>query len=178
MTSKRKAATPSSSGAICKLLLADDFRLEQGGKVTALGLYVDGVIVIHMDEGLPDPTLEAPIAIEGISLLVAVSGLEGEHSIGMGLSGGNKDVPTGPVQEQKVSFESGGHSIQMITKIRPLLIGSLGIKHVLVSIDGTEMLLPFEVRRGVPPGAQSHPANDQKAKPRSKSGRSSVASKG
>lgn len=138
---------PSKIAPRIEFFLADDIRLELDGKVTAVGLYPDRNIVAIVLPDTPDPSINSPIAIDSISLLINVGNLEGEHEIEI------EFVPASGVVDGKVSFvrkflfPSLHTSANLVSRFRPLLIGSFGVKKLLVRIDEETHEFAFTVSR-------------------------------
>lgn len=129
----------TGSHASAKLLVADQFRTEQGGKILAIGLYADGVVVIPSDA--PPPTPEMPLGIE-LSLLVTISGVAGKGPVLVQL--GNK-----PAREMNVELRPFG-AANLVLNLQPLLVESFGRKVLTVTFAGETHELSFEVRQGEP----------------------------
>lgn len=136
--SRSQSVQPTSS---VKLLVADQFRVEAGGKVLAIGLYPDGVVVMQMPADAPDPTDESPVGIAQLALLLSVSGSGRSHNLRVQL--GADDA-----KEFPVDLGTAG-SVNVILDLRPLVIRSFGIKPVVVELAGERHELSFEIRRGV-----------------------------
>ena len=87
-TAPRKRATRSATAELMpavrattvRFFLADDMRQEVNGKVTAVGLYADNVIVAEMSADDPDPTPERVAGLPSLSILASVSVRPGQHS--------------------------------------------------------------------------------------------------
>lgn len=140
-----------------RLYIADDFRQEVDNKVTAVGLYSDLVVVANVMPGTPPPTVEDPIVINGISAMITVGGLEGEHSVKLDfrdpLAAGPAQV-TGP---QNVIFPTELGAVNLLVRFQPFITGGPGKKLMVVTVDGEETALEFELRLGkiVPTAASS-----------------------
>lgn len=152
---------PSKSGVVqalgavaIDLHVADDLRVEADGKVTAVGLYPDRVVVLLVPADAPPPNKAIPFAFDSVALLINVRNLGGNHEISIRL--GNEDDPADfsavMTRKQVVNFADPARSINLVCKFRPFPVASFGHKVVTVTIDGTDYELPFEVRRGDAPG--------------------------
>ena len=75
-------------GPYAKMLVADEFRMEQSGKALAIGLYADGVVVLTIPKNAPQPTKDTPVGFDGVALLLTVGGVEGPTTVRFGLEGG------------------------------------------------------------------------------------------
>ncbi|MBD2222712.1 hypothetical protein H6G33_37975 [Calothrix sp. FACHB-1219] len=125
-------------GPYVKMLVADEFRMEQSGKVLAIGLYSDSVVVLTIPKNAPKPTKETPIGFDGVSLLLTIGGIVGETSVRFGLEGGQ-------AIEHRLNLQSGT-SANIIVNIKPFRIASFGVKNVIVELAGSTHKLHFEVR--------------------------------
>ena len=133
---------------ICKLLVADDFRAEASGKVTAVGLFADSVVVVNAPAEAPAPTPELPVGIDSLGILVNISGLEGKHRVSLSFGAYARNAAPMTTDALEYDFPSAGSSINLISAFRPLLVQSYGMKTVKVHVDDCEETLQFEVRRG------------------------------
>lgn len=140
MSSKERAAAKPrhKPTPYAKLLVADEFRIEQSGKVLAVGLYSDGVVVFTIPKNAPPPTKDTPYGIDGLALLLTVGGFVGETVVKFGLEGGK-------TLEHKVSLQPG-NSANLILNLKPFRVGTFGVKKLNIEMAGTEHTLEFEVR--------------------------------
>lgn len=146
--SVKKASAKSATGARVRIYVADEFRQEQSGKVAALGLYSDNVLVLNVPESLPGPTKEQPIALDTLCVLVSIAGLKGSHQVGIALLDEQGQHMAGPFNSRAVDFPSEESAGQLITRFRPLFVSSFGVKRFVVTIDEQEHSIDIEVRRG------------------------------
>jgi len=145
---KIKKVKPS----LVKFFIADDIRLEGGDspKPTMLGMYADNVIVVQMPEDQPDPTEEAPIAIEGIAILAAFYGGAGtfDGMVSLKLPSGDPLIvnsPTGPMEARK------GSAMLFVAKLHPFRVPEFGLYYFSIALDNTAYDFEFELRRGAAP---------------------------
>ncbi|MDO9438033.1 hypothetical protein [Hydrogenophaga sp.] len=132
--------TPKATkGSSATMLVADEFRMEQSGKVLAIGLYPDNVVVCTIPKNAPRPSKETPFGMDGIALLLTVSGFEGAATVRFGLSGSSHTF------EHPVSL-TAGTSVSLILNLKPFRIASFGVKDVFVEVEGAKHTLHFEVR--------------------------------
>jgi hypothetical protein len=143
-TKVRKAVVsrgPNAREALVELFIAEDVRAEAGGKVTLVGMYPDRVIVALVPPDAPGPSSETPFVIDSLGILVTVRNLVGEHQVSIEIGGKPTPVRT-------TSFSDINSSVNLVAKVRPLQIHSLGVKTIGVVIDGVTFPCTFEVRRG------------------------------
>lgn len=120
------------------MLVADEFRTEQNGKVLAIGLYSDGVIVLTIPKNAPKATKERPYGIDGVALLITVGGFVGDAIVKFGVEGGR-------VLEHPVSLVAG-NSANIILNLKPFRFVTFGLKNVFVEFANTKHIVQFEVR--------------------------------
>lgn len=128
----------SKSKPFARLLVADDFRIENTGKLLAIGLYADGVVIFRVPENAPQPSMEQPFGMDSLSLLVVVGGMAGEAAVRITLANNN------PI-EMIVPIKLGG-SANLLVPIKPFTFGTFGVKELLVEFAGTKHRLQFEIR--------------------------------
>lgn len=129
----KKPTNPPKVGKLtCRFYLADDVRSELNGKVTLVGLYPDDTIVFEMPAGIPDPTPEVPIGSEGITILCTLFGFTGSAVFDLALRG-NEPGSTGQTHQASLHVEKDAAHVNMISKFRPLLVQSFGVKTFTIS---------------------------------------------
>lgn len=153
MTSKVSQAADAEADRTlnCKWYLAEDIRVEQGGKLSILGLYPDDMVVVEMPTDEPDPTSEKPIAIEGLAILCLLVGFHGQSKFKLSL-GGEDGAPPTLNSELLIEADEAATNVTLISKFRPVLIHSLGRKFVSLSCleHNTESRFVFTVERRAP----------------------------
>lgn len=120
------------------MLVADEFRMEQSGKILAIGLYSDSVVVLTIPKNAPKATKETPYSFDGVSLLLTVGGFTGTENVRFGLKGGK-------LLEHPVLLGQG-MSANLVLNVKPFRVASFGQKTVVVEFAGTTHELPFELR--------------------------------
>lgn len=152
MNKKRVDKSPSGSATktadlTWQFYLADDFRIEVGRKVTAIGLYPDQKVLVNMPDDASNPTTTAPAAIESLSILVSVTGLAGTFRSRLELIAPNgKPILRAP--EHDIEFNRDSESVNLISRFRPLLIPEFGKYQLLIVIDKYQHTFEFELTRG------------------------------
>jgi len=123
-----------------RLLIADDFRIEQSGKVLGIGLFPDYVVVLQVNPRDPEPTPEVPFGIPSLSFLVTVGGFIGTQKV-MVQIGDSKS------HQHDVKIDEAGHSANLIITAQPMILKSFGKKKVIVEFCGHREEFEFEFRR-------------------------------
>lgn len=137
-TSVATGDTAAPAKPFARLLVADDFRIENTGKLIAIGLYADNVVVLKVPENAPPPSKEVPYGIDALSLVVVFGGAEGEQTVKVAL-GKNKPL------QQVISLKRGG-SANLHIPIKPFNFADFGVKHLVAEFAGATFELPFEIR--------------------------------
>ena len=137
------------------LMIADDIRSEQGGKLLAVGVYTDRVVSVTMDVGTQEPTAEKPILIASFAFVVTLSGLTGVHRVTIDYVDPTMPSAIFPQTVRTVDVPSNGQSINFIGKFAPFVTGGFGMKRVVVRVADADYELGFEVRRGDPDSPQA-----------------------
>jgi hypothetical protein len=138
-----------------RFYLADDMRQEVGGKVTAVGLYTDNVIVAEMLPDDPDPSDERLAAVGGISILANVSTSPGEHKYQLEIDPSSVVPQIAQASSSHDGKSLAGESMNLIMRIAPLPFKSFGMVHVVLRIDGSPHRFSFEIRRRNKPALAS-----------------------
>jgi hypothetical protein len=128
--------TPVGEGPALRLFVADQFRTEQGGKVLAIGLYTDNVVVFPSDA--PEPTSDLPLGLE-LSLLINISGVQGKGTVSIQLGREKREMALELKRQGSANF---------VLNLQPLLIEAFGKKTVQVGLAGQVHELHFEARKG------------------------------
>lgn len=129
----------------CELFIADHFDTLASGKVLAVGLFTDRVVVLRPGQGAPEATAETPYAHE-LSLLLMLKDLPpGKHVSRMTVSPPGANKP--PVELRLPELElPAGQSANLIVKLAPLLVPRAGDFEVNVHVGDERQTLTFEVR--------------------------------
>lgn len=148
---QKKSAKLPSKTARARLLIADDIRAEESGKVTAIGMYADLVVVLRVDESQPGFDSTLPYGMDALCVLVNVSGLSGKHKLRLEFGAYRNNAPApAPAIEQEYDFANEGHSVNLLAKFRPLVIRTFGKKTVTLCIDDRQRInMHFEIRKEI-----------------------------
>ena len=144
---KRLIAEPA-----VRCYLAEDLRQEIGGKVSAIGLYSDNVVVLQLPAGASDPTEAEPIFIRSLAFLFNISKLSEDSTIEVDLEiDGSRQAFMAP---RTFPATEPGNSINLLGVMVPCLIKSFGKRRAIVKIKASEYTFEFEVRRATLPASE------------------------
>ena len=141
-TKPKKRTVPV--GPVIRFTLAEDIRQEIQGKVSAIGLYSDYVVVLAMPATEPEPSLEEPLAIRSLGFLFNISNLSKATSVSVDLEVNGSRKPF--VAAQVLPATEPGRSINLIAVMSPCLVNSFGEKFAVVRLDEEDVRFKFEFR--------------------------------
>lgn len=142
-TVKSKKAVEGTAPTKCKFFLADDVRIEQGGKPTAVGLYPEDKVVVLMPKQVADPTPDKPIGIPSLAILAAFYGAKGTYSMNLELFGpSNRSMGS-----SKIELKGEG-GIHYISRFMPMPIIGFGSYKLALTIAKKSFTYKFLVVRG------------------------------
>lgn len=144
MPTNRKKSTPTDRPVV-RFFLAEDFRQEIGGKVSAIGLYADNVVVLQLAADVPDPTAEAPIMVRSLAFLFSVSALREVLLASVDLQVNGTRQPF--MMPRELPRTDPGNSVNLLGVMAPCIVTSFGKKKVIVDIGTTKHTFEFEIRR-------------------------------
>jgi len=129
-----------------KFLLAEEVRLEMGGKSTVVGLFPDDVLLMQVTRPV-GASPDMPEGIDRLAFLLNVSDVpEGMHNFK-----GNITDPSGapynPVTALGDENIKEGFSHSIIVEIRPFIVKSKGVYHFNLYVDDVLTTFPFEIRQ-------------------------------
>jgi hypothetical protein len=145
--SKRKEAPPTPQ---VRFFVAEDLREEVGGKISAIGLYPDNVIIVSMPPDSPEPSAEKPAAIRSLSFLFNISGLVSSSKVSIEIQGDGRRQPFMKPQELHPP-QQGISSFNLIGISSPFLLASFGTKKFIVSVGDTAHTFEVEIRKMAAP---------------------------
>ena len=131
----------------CRFFLADDIRQELHGKVTAVGLYSDNVVLVELPGGGPDPSLAKPAAIASLAILASVSTPAGPHLFNVQLRDAKGAMPFGPFPPRSVISTKDAPASNIILRFQPLPFATFGLMHLTLQVDDASFEFTFEIRR-------------------------------
>ncbi len=155
MKSGRKSLSKPKPTAValvqCNFFIADDIRIEQGGKPSLLGFYPDNEIVVQMPKDLPDPTKESPVGIASLAILANFVNAVGEYDAEVEMNGAG-GVPL--VRADRNKLIGNKKNINFVTRFIPMPIVGFGKYDIVIKLDGHPYAFSFNVRREDAPAQQ------------------------
>jgi hypothetical protein len=130
----------------CTFFLGDDIRVEEGGKVSIMGLSVNGILQIQKAPGLvPVPAPDAPMIVHSVAFLASFNDGLGDFSVTFQLykPDGNKVLPTDPPPATAKKNPDG--PMNLILKLNAIEVAP-GMMKLVVNLNGRPYEFPFEVR--------------------------------
>lgn len=128
-----------------KFFVADDIRSDgMSSKPTLFGLYPDDVIVLHFQEGEPDPSKEQPALVEGIAILSAFDMAYGVFKAEISLHQPDGEPIFNSVDE--IRADNLGPML-VVMKFQPFSISQIGRYKFSVTLNDKMFEYYFEVRR-------------------------------
>lgn len=156
MTVKHASKNDHPNEPVLRFFMADDFRPELSGKITAVGLYLDNVVVIKLPPGTPEPSEEAPIFLENLAFLINVTNLPDPVTLTIEQKiDSKKRHPL--ISPQVVSPEGTNTAINIRFASNPCKVVKFGVKTLIVTIDKKEYEFQFEFKKDVSSPADSTP---------------------
>ena len=128
-----------------RFYLSEDIRQEVNGKVTAIGLYPDNVVVMHIPDELPEPTESVPLFIRSLSFLFSIANLSRAAPISVEIESNGKRSPF--MASKKHPSTGPGGSMNMIGVMQPCPITSFGVRELIVRVGDSVHSFTFEIRR-------------------------------
>lgn len=138
----KKAATAKPQ---VRFYIAEDLRQEVNGKVSAMGLYTDNVVVLPLPEDIPEPTESQPIMIKSLGFLFNFSKLTQAATISIDIETNGKRKPF--MQPQEYPVPGPGQSINMVGVMQPCVVTSFGERTLIVTVGESVHTFNFEIRR-------------------------------
>lgn len=137
-----------------RLYIADDIRSESSGKIMAIGLYSDLVVILQIPADAPPATEEIPYGLGKLVFLINIRGVVGTGPVKIQLAEG------GPESTRTVTIHPGG-SANVIVTVQPMLIKSFGVKRATVSFGGHVLHMEYEIRQQtIPVGGREMDGED------------------
>ena len=138
--------------------VADDFREEARGTVTAVGLYTTRSLTLNV---APESVFskEKPVAIHSLSFLVAMKGFVGQKKLAFSFMSVSRPDEIVSTRTQDHTFKSLDEGVNMIIRGQPFLMHEFGLRSVVVDVGDYREILTFEILRGANPQALSDPSS-------------------
>ncbi|WP_332776683.1 hypothetical protein [Polaromonas sp.] len=128
-----------------RFYIAEDLRQELNGKVSAIGLYTDNVVVLPLPENIPEPTESTPILIKSLGFLFNFSNLTHATTISIDIKADEKRKPF--MQSHEFAMPGTGQSINMVGVMQPCVVTFFGERTLIVTVGESVHTFNFEIRR-------------------------------
>jgi hypothetical protein len=139
-----------------RIHIADHFDTLATGKVLAVGLFSDRVVLLNLPADAPEPTSEIPFAFD-LDLLITLTGPIAEPSAcDIRILAPGMAQPVAHLHMPSLQI-AGGSSTNITSKLRPLLVTQPGIFTVEASCGGETAQDTFEVRLQRLPQSEAPP---------------------
>lgn len=138
----KKAALPKP---MVRLYMAEDLRQEVNGKMMAIGLYPDNVVVLRLPDDVPDPSKSKPIHIQSLGFLFNISKLSQATTIAIDIEESGKRTTF--VAPSEHPSPGPGRSINMVGVMAPCAVTYFGERKLIVTVGGVEHSFDYEIRR-------------------------------
>lgn len=123
-------------------LVSDDLRVEDGGKVTVLGLYADNIVVVKRAPPIVEDT--GDIGLDSLAVLISVGGIEGEQPVSFVLEDPAMKKKAKPAPPRATVFTKD-RTTNFAIRLRPFITKGYGEKTVRVSIGGLTWEHKFQI---------------------------------
>ena len=133
---------------VVNFYVAEDLRQELNGKVSAVGLYADRVIVLQIPKSIPEPTEDKPILIKSLGFLFNIARLQNKFNFSADVETNKKIKPFIPTKEYQITAKD--KSISIMAVMQPCAITSFGEKKIIAKVGAFTYKFDFEVRRESP----------------------------
>lgn len=161
-------------------LLADDIRVEVGGKLTAIGIYTDRTLIASIDRdefsARPNDRGEKrTMAVGNLSAAFTIGGLDkGTHEVLITYDDPTMGSPEPlKVRETVVAIDSPNQAFNLIGRFSPFVTAGFGVKKFNVLIDGMLHVYTFEIRsaeeKSIPVEFIENPVSQADPQPKKKS---------
>jgi hypothetical protein len=131
---------------VVRFYMAEDFREEKDGKVSAISLFTEPRVLMQIPSTHPDPTPESPAALHSMCFLFNVSKAPAGALVSIDLESPNgkqtvltsKSMPEIPVV---------GGSANFILRMTPCFVHALGERTFIVTVNQREFRFNFLIER-------------------------------
>jgi hypothetical protein len=133
------------------LLLADDIRVEVGGKLTAVGIYTDHTLIASIErsefEAASAENKRKAIAVGNLSAAFTIGGLsKGRHKVAIFYFDPSMGQPKGiPVRETVAVVDGPHQAFNLIGRFGPFVTAGFGTKTFELEIDGETRTFNFSI---------------------------------
>ena len=129
-----------------RFYLAEDFREEKDGKVTAISLFTDPNVWLNMPADHPNPTKRNPAGLHSLSFLFNVTKAPQGALVSIDLKG--PDSTKSVFKDQPMpSHSPTTKSANFIVRMMPCVITSLGDRTFTVTVNKREFHFGFSIDR-------------------------------
>lgn len=128
-----------------KFFLAEDIRMEAGGKPILLGLYANDVITVDLPKDAPEASPDHPLLLQEVAILSTFPEANGKFSgtLSMTDPSGKVILDTGPTEFKTDSY---GY-LNIASRFRPLAIEKFGQYIFNVTLDESQFEYKFEITK-------------------------------
>lgn len=141
-----KPLTKQVDATEVRFYLAEDFREEKDGKVSAISLFTEPKILMQMPSTHPDPTPDSPAALHALSFLFNVSKAPLGALVSVDLKGPNSTQLVFKDQPMPGVSVAGG-SANFIMRMTPYIVTTLGKRTFTVTVNKREFKFDFSIDR-------------------------------
>lgn len=128
-----------------RMYMAEDLRQEISGKITAVGLYPDNVVVLRLPDEFPDPTESKPVHIKSLGFAFSISGLTQATTISIDIEVNGKRKPFLPPKEHP--WPGTGRSLNLLGILEPCVVEHFGQRKLIVTVGESVHTFEYEIRR-------------------------------
>jgi hypothetical protein len=154
---------PPNKGT-ARWLLAQEFILEQSGRVSGMGLFMADIVQIQMPAEAPEPTVNAPIRVDNLAVLFSSPGFTGRREFRVTLESPRGIKAATTVTTKDLPKATDSHSL--ILKLSPLLLQGFGTFKLTAECEslGLSSSFHFQIVRSLPESHQNVEERGQAAK--------------
>lgn len=131
------------------IFVAEDFREENGNKVSAVGLYTTRAIVLNLPADVT-PSDDKPVAIMSLCFLVAIRGFLGPQTLAFSFATLSQPDRILWTRKQVHNFSATTEGVNLIVRGQPFFVGEFGPRLVVVDVGDHRESVRFDILRGAP----------------------------
>lgn len=163
-----KTLKKQSDSVVVRFYMAEDFREEKDGKVSAICLYTDLNVLLQIPSNHPDPTPENPAALRSLCFLFNIANAPASASVSIDLKNPNGTHSVVASQTLPAIAEAAN----FIVRMDPCIVLGLGKRTFTVTVN--QQKFEFDCyfgRQTIPPNAINTSESPTKVPPKSKAKR-------
>ena len=141
-----KSLTKQIDTTEVRFYLAEDFREEKDGKVSAISLFTEPKVLMQMLSTHPDPAPDSPVALHALSFLFNVSKAPLGAFVSVELKGPTITQSVFKDQPMPGSSLTDG-SANFIMRMTPCIVTALGKRTFTVTVNKREFKFDFSIDR-------------------------------